>query len=218
MTSRIDQRRLKVGKMDEPDTYQFEFTGGDLCLDFTNTADGDVNNEWHERLNDYADLVAWARQAGALTDAEAARLLAEAEQSEAQAATVLNGAIELRFTLYRIFSALAADDRPEAADLVRLNAALAAALTHLRVIPHDDHFDWGWAADGLARPLWPVVYSAAELLVSDQTGRIHECAGDTCSWLFLDTSRNHSRRWCDMKGCGNRAKARRHYQRAKQSG
>jgi predicted RNA-binding Zn ribbon-like protein len=45
---------------------------------------------------------------------------------------------------------------------------------------------------------------------------VRECSGDTCGWLFVDTSRNHSRRWCDMEDCGNRAKARRHYLRRKQ--
>ncbi|HLI50521.1 MAG TPA: CGNR zinc finger domain-containing protein [Thermomicrobiaceae bacterium] len=64
-------------------------------------------------------------------------------------------------------------------------------------------------------PCWPVAYSAAQLLASTRLDRVRQCAGDDCGWLFLDTSRNHSRRWCDMSDCGNRAKARRHYRRAR---
>lgn len=84
-----------------------------------------------------------------------------------------------------------------------------------RVLAVGPGFAWTWpeeAAD-LARPLWPVARSAAELLTSPDLGRVHECLGDNCGWLFLDTSRNRRRTWCSMEGCGNRAKARRHYAR-----
>src|ERR671930_579256 len=71
---------------------------------------------------------------------------------------------------------------------------------------------FAWVADDV---LAPVVWSAAELLTSGPLERVRECPGDdTCGWLFLDTSRNGSRRWCDMRTCGNRAKARRYYRRA----
>lgn len=78
-------------------------------------------------------------------------------------------------------------------------------------------FVWGWddAAPALDRPLWPVARSLAELLTSDELPRVRECAADNCAWLFIDTSKNRSRRWCDMAVCGNRAKARRHYARAR---
>ena len=78
-----------------------------------------------------------------------------------------------------------------------------------------DGFDWAWdgASDALDRMLWPIVWSAVELLKSDELAHVRECANDQCSWLFLDLSRNHSRRWCDMQSCGNLVKARRHYAR-----
>jgi len=63
--------------------------------------------------------------------------------------------------------------------------------------------------------LWPVAHDAAELLASDQLPRLRECAADDCCWLFLDESKNRSRVWCDMRVCGNRAKARRHYARTR---
>jgi predicted RNA-binding Zn ribbon-like protein len=65
----------------------------------------------------------------------------------------------------------------------------------------------------LDRMLWPLATSALSLLLSEEVGRIKECAADDCHWLFLDSSRNQSRRWCDMKACGNRAKARHYYHR-----
>jgi len=51
-------------------------------------------------------------------------------------------------------------------------------------------------------------------LTSEELDRVRECADDRgCGYLFMDTSRNRSRKWCDMRGCGNRAKAQRHYRR-----
>ena len=103
------------------------------------------------------------------------------------------------------------------ADLAALNAALARAASRLRMVARPDRFEWAWAADSeaLDRVLWPVVRSAADLLVSEEAAQVRRCAGDTCDWLLLDTSRNHTRRWCDMRDCGNRAKARRYYARRK---
>ena len=77
-----------------------------------------------------------------------------------------------------------------------------------------ERFAWDWTPENaLDRVLWPVVRDAAELLSGEDLDRVGRCADANCGWLFLDTSRNHSRRWCSMKDCGNRAKARRHYQR-----
>ena len=61
--------------------------------------------------------------------------------------------------------------------------------------------------------LWPIADSAAKLLTSPDRKRIKECASNNCLWLFLDTTKNHKRRWCDMKSCGNRAKVREHRRR-----
>jgi len=84
------------------------------------------------------------------------------------------------------------------------------------VEPRGTGFVWSWDADTpeLDRPLWPIVRSAAELLTSPERELVKRCASDTCLWLFLDRTKNHARRWCDMKVCGNRAKVRRHRRRA----
>lgn len=203
--------------MDLSEFHDFSFIGGWLCLDFANTADGDIHTEWTERLESYAHLVAWGQQAGVLDETTAARLRAYAASHPAEAEVVLNQARQIRLTIYRIFSTVAAGQKPESAVLDDFSAALAGTMEHMRVVPQAEDFVWGWNSGDapLERVLWPVVWSAAELLLSKQHHQVRECGGRDCSWLFLDTSRNHSRRWCSMDSCGNREKARVHYRRAK---
>ncbi len=186
-----------------------------LCLDFVNTVGGRTGDAPNDRLHSYADLVAWGEAAEILTAAAAARLVAAAAQDPAQAAAVLYRAVELRETLYRIFVQIDEGAAPIAADLARLNAELGPALAHLRLSLHPDGYAWGWEAesDGLDRVIWPLARSAAELLTSDELDRVRQCANETCGWLFIDRSRNRSRRWCDMSECGNVAKVRRYRQR-----
>jgi predicted RNA-binding Zn ribbon-like protein len=188
--------------------------GGALCLDFSNTLAG-RKTELREHVESYDDLLVWSRHAGTVTDAEAAQLRAAAAAQPEAAATVHARAMALREAIYTNFSTMEAGDAAPPAALAALNAELAPALAHLLVAPDGDGFDWTWGGDpaALDRPLWPLARSAAELLTGAHLDRIHQCGGDDCGWLFLDLSRNHSRRWCDMNDCGNRAKARRHYHR-----
>ncbi len=92
---------------------------------------------------------------------------------------------------------------------------LHEALSRLEIRPSADRFEWAWALDAndLDRMLWPIVRSAAEMLTSGDLGRVRQCAREGCDWLFVDASKNHSRRWCSMNMCGSRVKARRYYQR-----
>ncbi|MFN8497872.1 MAG: ABATE domain-containing protein [Anaerolineae bacterium] len=208
--------------MVEPETPLFSLIAGELCLDFTNTVSGRDKADPHapvtnDKLASYADLLAWSELAGVLTPSLAARLRSEAEQRPAAALAALERAIALREAMYRVFAARAAAAATDVEDLAVLNDALAAAMARARLIPVGEGFVWDWpdGEDALDRMLWPVARSAAELLTSSRVERVHECEGDTCTWLFVDTSKNHSRRWCDMKDCGNRAKARRHYHRTR---
>lgn len=189
--------------------------GEEPCLIFANTVGGSRQVDEHEYLNDYLDLLAWSRHAGLITGDKAQHLLAEATRRPAKAAAVFERAIFLRETIYRIFSAIAAGGSPEVADLAILNETLAQTLGKLQVTPSGTTFSWSWRnePEALDVMLWPVIRSTAELLTSTALERVRECAGNDCSWLFMDTSKNHSRRWCDMNDCGNRAKARRHYAR-----
>jgi len=199
--------------------YRFEFVGGEPCLDFTNTASGDRRVEITEHLHGYADLVAWARQGELLSPAQGRSLVLRAQREPAAAAAALAAAIELREALFETFLALAEGRRPSPQPLEVLNRALADALAHRRVVQSGRGFSLGWDdSDDLRRMLWPVALSAAELLAGEHGAPVKLCGmfeTTGCSWLFVDESRNGSRRWCSMKDCGNRAKARRHYQRVK---
>ncbi len=197
----------------------FEFTGGLLCLDFANTLEDRPSDHPRELLNSYSDLVSWSQQARILEDQEAQQLLEEAARRPAEAFIVLQRAVVLRETIYRLFKAVAQDASAEGDALVLLNAAIADTMTHAQIVPGAARFTWGWTVNegDLDRILWPVVQSAADLLTSDELDIVRICASDDCDWLFLDTSKNHSRRWCDMKSCGNRAKARRYNVRKKGS-
>jgi predicted RNA-binding Zn ribbon-like protein len=196
---------------------EFEFDEkGWLCLDFANTADWHASRFPEEQLTSYAALVTWGRQAGQLAEPEAGALLQAAACRPEEAAATLARAIELREAIYRIFSAVAADDMPAADDLAFLNAALVEFLPRLRLAVVGGGFVWAWSGpeEALDPMLWPVAWSAARLLTSSELDRVGACDGEGCGWLFWDTSRNRSRRWCDMQTCGNRAKARRHYRRS----
>lgn len=195
---------------------KFQFIGGRLCLDFANTLSG-TRARPKEKLLSYQDLLTWGRQARILTDQEAGHLAEESRRRPEDAARTLAHAIKIREVIFRIFLSIAAGGTPEHADLAMLNDALSRALGHLRVSKPATGFVWEWAPDreALDRVLWPVVQSAADVLHSGEVARVGRCGGKDCDWLFLDMSRNHSRRWCDMGDCGNRAKARRHYERMK---
>lgn len=189
--------------------------GGRSCLDFTNTVDPRTGVNDRDYLVTYGDLVTWAVHAGVLTQAEARPLLREAARDPVRAGRALARAVALREAIYRIFVTVARSGRPSASDLDILNGVLAEALARSRVVSKGRGFTWEWPAaeTELDRILWPLARSAGELLVADELSLVRECAGEGCGWLFLDASKNHSRRWCTMGVCGNRAKARRHYER-----
>lgn len=195
--------------------YQFDFLAGWLCLDLTNTMGSRVDDPPRERLTSYAVFLSWSRQAGVLSQAEAQRLLEGAARRPAEAAAVLERVRGLREAVFAVFTALERGQAFAPTDLALLNVELSVALAHKRIVPTPEGFDLAWQDDpaALDRPLWPLAESAAALLTSPERQQVHECAAPDCRWLFLDTTRNRSRRWCDMKECGNRAKARRHHQR-----
>lgn len=204
--------------MVHPEEYRagtLDLIGGDLSLDFTNTVSNhDIENP-NEHLLSYIALLAWARHTGILTSAMALRLQRRAVREPAEAQSVLERAIALRESLYRIFLAASAGEKAVPADLEVLNLNLAHALPHARIVYAREGMTWAWehSEDALDQVLWPIARSAANLLTSDRIGHIRECNGDTCGWLFVDASKNHSRRWCSMSDCGNRAKANRFYKR-----
>jgi len=200
---------------DVPEAKKFRFVAGNLSLNFTNTVGGKRGAIARENLHTYGVVVSWGLQAGLLDDALARTLVKEAEGRPTEAASVLNRAIELREAIYRIFFAFVENGSPSLEDIQVLNRELASGLSRLRVTTAKErgHFEWDWAKDekSLDQVLGPIARSAAELLTSHHAAhQVRQCGGDNCGWLFLDASKNHSRHWCDMRDCGNRAKVRRH--------
>ena len=180
--------------------------GGDPALDFVNTEDGDPPVEC---LRSYGDLVAWSVRAGLLSADEGGRLVGETKRRPEEAEAVYRDALALRAALYGVFRAVAeGGDAPEWG-LETLRGYEREALSRGRLARSDGGFAWEWE-DGrdLARMLWPVAHSATELLTTGDLDRLKLCAG--CYWLFLDSSRNRSRRWCTMEVCGADAKMRRY--------
>lgn len=191
--------------------------GGEISLDFTNTlyGHGEAGGIIDEYLTSYTALAAWSAHVGVLTHEQARALATEATRRPADAEDVLRRAVTLREALYRIWEACQREAAPDDADLSVLNGELSHALMRARVAVFDGEPRWSWQEqeDALDRPLWPIARAAAELMTSERRRRVRACPGPRCGWLFLDTSKNGSRRWCAMGSCGNREKARRHYSR-----
>lgn len=191
--------------------HDFEFVGGSLALDFANTLGGMHTAPTHEHLIEFADLVAFARGAGTISPSQGRRLIDGAEEQPARAAGVLRRAILLREAIWRVFDAIAKTGRADAADFATIHEEELAALKHARYAQSGSDVAYQWSEElSLDRPLWDIARAAGELLRSSgDLVRVRECGSATCEWLFIDKSRNHTRRWCDMNDCGNRAKVRR---------
>lgn len=189
--------------------------GGDLSLDFANSIGRSPGVVENERLVDYAALTRWSVQAGSLSERRARVLDREARERTGAARKVLARALALREACFAIFYADVLGQQSPRAALETLNTELARALAQLRVASTADGFGWAWSESepALDAPLWPIARAAANLLVSPERERVKACANDACLWIFLDRTRNHGRRWCEMKGCGNRAKVREHRRR-----
>lgn len=200
--------------MPEPDRSpsRFKFIAGELCLDFVNTvANYRDPAQRYDKLVDYADLLAWTEQSGALPT-EAIRDLAAASRRHPNAAErVLRDARRLRAALYGITVAIARGATPDERDLARLNEFVGTSLAHSRLEMTDGGIQLAVSpkSASLDAPLWPVVRSAIDLFTTGDLDRVRECDGNACGWVFLDTSRGGRRRWCDMADCGNLAKVRR---------
>jgi len=200
------------------DEKAYHIEVGRLCLDFANTLDWHGSDHPEETLYSYADLLRWAVDRRAIDEQEAALLQERAGREPELAGQVFRQALDLREAIYRTFSSLAASGNPTLDDLDVVNDALRRSLPHLQLAEGDRKYLWLWVNPeaALDRVIWDTALSAGQLLGGDDLDRVRECADQHgCGWLFLDTTKNRSRRWCSMQGCGNRAKARRHYARQK---
>jgi predicted RNA-binding Zn ribbon-like protein len=220
----------------QPAAHHFELVAGALCLDFVNTVGDRSGTRRYVRnyLQHFEDVIAWGLQTSTLGERDATALHALAAQHADAAAMALTRAVDLRETLHAVFAPIAAG-RPIKRDaLATLNERLPALLAQSRLAITPDDLVCHWTFDathvdpvgasrdlhaqhphpqeigGFDRVIWSVARSAADLLTSGDLRYVHQCALETCGWLFLDLSKNKTRRWCAMKMCGNKAKVRHH--------
>ena len=170
-------------------------------------------------LKSYLDLARFGEDTGILSDLQVDRLMTKSMQFPEKAQRTLESAIEMREAMHKVFWALVQKQPVPRTPLLVLNGYVKAAAQNMSVVPHDGHFEWQFDSSDsdFDAPLWPIARSAADLLASEQVQFVRACASKTCEWLFLDESKNHRRRWCDMTKCGNRAKVKSFYTRQKKA-
>jgi predicted RNA-binding Zn ribbon-like protein len=197
---------------------EFKLYGGHAALDFANTVGWRLSDTPHDYLESYEDLLAWSLVAKIVDEKRVDALRRIAGREPRQAARALRRAIELREASYRVFEALIEGARPSKKDLEILNGFLKRSTRNSDLSWTERGFVWKRVTSGseLETILEPIARSVGELLTSEQSAKIRQCQDDRgCGWLFLDQSRSKHRRWCSMADCGNRAKAKRHYQRSR---
>ena len=189
--------------------------GGRSCLDFTNTLDWRGSDQPVEFLDSYQDLVAWSIHAGTISAKEASHINQLSKKRLSKQTKVLRKAIRLRETIYHIFSSLSDGKPAPNDDLIAFNKFLSQTMKNSQIVRTKNGYqlDSKGEMTKLGWILNPLIHSAADLLVSEELKRVKKCGDPACGWLFLDTSRNKSRRWCNMSDCGNRAKAKRFYKK-----
>lgn len=187
-----------------------ESVDAERVLAFINTLAGRPREVPEERLTGYDALVDWAQEQHLVSAAAADRLLAEARKHPHQAAAVLSRAKDFREALNGLANAIDAGRPPSADVLETISDCLAAAYANGRLVPHEGALQWiASAEDDLDRVIWEIARAAGRLVVSPRLARVRACAAGDCGWWFVDDTKNRSRRWCDMKLCGNREKLRR---------
>ena len=190
-----------------------ELVGGVLCLDFANTINSRREPE-HDYLLTYSDIVEWAGKVEILSVQQVKSL----QQLETQDVRKVEGALEkgrkAREVIHRVFSAVANKSEPKEDDLMAITHLYEEAIANGQHVRIDQHYKFAWRADETFDAfLWPIASSAESLLLTKELSRVKECPN--CRWLFLDTSKNQSRRWCSMNTCGARDKMRRYHKRLK---
>ena len=192
-----------------------------ISIDFVNTLDWRLSDHPINLLSSYQVALDWALDHGVITTEEGLRFGSYAATHPAEAEAACNRGVDLREAIYHLYEVSIRDAPFNAKDLELLNDWLVQAAPHLRLVRGEPAYTWQWDADDkdgaqLERIFWPVALIASQLLTSDDQVRLGQCADERgCGGVFIDTSRNHTRRWCSMNDCGNRAKSRRHYARVK---
>jgi predicted RNA-binding Zn ribbon-like protein len=200
---------------------------GNVCLDFINTLDNRPSGKPEELLKNYYDLARFGEDTGILTPEQLDFFYERVHLMPDEAQEAMRRAINLREWLYAIFSAVMNKQAAPQLAMDRFNAHLHEAALHSRLVQpkiseskkpqSDGRLEWRFdgMTSSLKAMLWPIARAAGDLLASSDMALVRACSSPTCQWFFLDTSKNHHRRWCSMKQCGNRAKVRKFYAKKK---
>ncbi len=201
----------------KPYAETFRCPGGALCLDFCNSGEGTRRASGTDWIASFADLVDWLEAAQAVTGSQAARLREAGAGSPRAATQVWSRAIKFREALFRVLKAKAEGGKVAREDLSDIEAEHARAVSFARLSWAGETYRWSLdpSAAALDAAMQPLVESAVSLLTSAKLERLRRCGNSTCYWLFIDETRNHSRRWCEMASCGNVLKVRRHREKSR---
>lgn len=196
-------------------TARIAAPAGGLCLDFVNTLYWRGTSTPTDELTGFQPLLDWLEKKGGHDKSALKAVGAWSAEKPAKAELLLTEAVTLREAIHRLFAAAASDEPLPAADFAAVNTALAEAPARRKLASSNSGWEVAWTEASAPALLAPVLWSAADLLLSRDRRRIRQCANAKCLYLFIDESKNGTRRWCDMSSCGNRAKAQRHLLRKK---
>ncbi len=188
--------------------------GGHPGLDLANTVDCRHSRFGPDLLAAYGDLLEWAERVGLLSAEAAAQLRRRATEAPGEADAALAQVKRLREAIYRVFSAITAGVGPPPPDLKLIEGEARRAQAGRRLARSGTGYVWVWPDGDFDTVVRRLAYEAADLLTAPQLSRVKECFGRNCGWLFLDTSRNGSRRWCSEETCGIPARVSRHRAKA----
>lgn len=196
--------------------HDADLIADNLALDFVNTSTGrHASRDWGDSLSDAMDVLVWLRHAQAIDEVRFREMTRVVANDDAMSLRFLTSSLRLRGALAALFAAFASESVPDGAAIEVLNAVLVESRTADRI---------AWTSEGvrivasvdlgaLDDALWPIARAAERLLTSESPRRVKRCGSPTCQWMFLDISKNGSRRWCQMEVCGNREKGRRRLKR-----
>ena len=190
-------------------TRKYAFIGNNLSLDFVNTVGHIASENPTEYLNSFSDLIEWSKQGKLISNHEAIMMSTEAGKNILESARILQRVLRLRESLYDIFRSIINREEISSKDLTVFNSELSRAMSKAEIFCNEGELIWDWKNNSLERILFLVTRIAAELLTSSDLEKLKCCLGESCGWLFYDTSKNNRRQWCDMRDCGNLAKAKR---------
>jgi len=190
-------------------TKKYAFIGNNLSLDFVNTVGYISSENPTENLNSFSDLIEWSKQGKLISDDEAIVIFTKAKENILESERVFRRVLRLRKSVYDIFRSVISGEEISDEDLTILNRELSLAMSKAEIFSREGELIWDWKNDGIERILFLITRIAAQLLTSSDLEKLKCCSGENCGWLFYDTSKNKRRQWCDMRDCGNLAKARR---------